>query len=162
MRCNDRRTYAYQDTRMMLTSAGHVGFSLIDETTHRQLRNPTSPPISRVSISSTHSRMFRHNNHSHRCICYLATIPTLSAYLYLATSFLTASTYFFCASSGLKSLNSAHLLYFALPCGAITVSLYPPQQLFRRTREALLTLRSNMPGLVAASCFSPLPCLKRP
>jgi hypothetical protein len=29
-------------------------------------------------------------------------------------------------------------------------------------KRALLTLRSNMPGLVAASCFSPLPCLKRP
>lgn len=38
-------------------------------------------------------------------------------YLYLATSFFTASTYLFWASAALRSLCSCHLLYLALPCG---------------------------------------------
>lgn len=52
----------------------------------------------------------------------------VSVYLYLATSFLTASTYFFWASAALRSLNSAHLLYFAFPCKTdirqLSVKLY--------------------------------------
>lgn len=87
---------------------------------HQTSRDQVSPQ-SKPSDTSKFILAYR------KSVCIIVLSPCQTAvqshasrllYLYLATSFLTASTYFFWASSGLRSLTLAHSLYFALPCKA--------------------------------------------